>query len=285
MTLRRSESGNMKTINLKGVKSLGKAPKYLENANIRGDDMVMEFDSLSQYKRFMIDNRNFDKCDKLSSMKRNEWSGSYTYDDFITVLDDGDENVMKKMKIATDKEVAILEKKYEEKLNGYKFDVTGQFFDVGLVLTGVPEVWLEPEYEPEEKVQVELVIDGAFSANFSKDKIVKAASRILSIAKVLDEKGVEVKIRIVSGNERYTRKDKGIMYMSTLIKDYDEPINYKKVSTLLSPTYHRRGTFKMIEMIAGQKIGDGYGCPKQTRDFIQLDDARAIDRLEKKLFS
>lgn len=276
----------MNTKEVKGAKVLSKMPDYLSGEAYTPKDKVIEFGSLSEYKKFMIMHKDFDDCNKLASMKRDSWSGSNDYEHFLDILDNGDEAVMKKMKIATDKEVATLEKKYEEELKGYKFDVTGQFFDVGLVLSGVPEVWLEPEFEEVPKVQVELIIDGAFHVKFDQKKIVKSGSRILGIAKVLEEKGVEVKIRIVTGNHKYkSGEPNSTLYVSTLIKDYDEPINYKKVSALLSPTYHRRGTFKAMEVIAEHKVGYGYGYPKDSKGFIQLNNEYAIDALERRVFT
>ena len=276
----------MRTEEMKGAKVLHKVPEYLKNENVGKDDKVVEFDSLSHYKRFMIEHKDFKDCTRQSSMQEGSWSGSWDYDAFLTMLDEGDEDVMAKMKVATKKEVTELQKKYEEVIHGFKFDVTGHFFDVGLVLTGVPEAWLEPDYEEEEKVQVELVINGSFSANVNKDKIVRSGSRILAMAKILEDNDVQVKIRIVSSNDgSHGGYRNSKLHVSTLVKDYDEPINYKKVSALLSPTYHRRGTFKVIELDAGYEIGSGYGRPVKSPNFIQMDDRDGgLDRLEKRLF-
>ena len=276
----------MRTEEMSGAKVLTKVPKYLELEHFGDDDKVVEFDSLSQYKNFMIEHKDFVDCSRQSSMNTGSWSGSYDYDEFLTMLEDGDEDVMSRIKLATGKEVNELYKKYEEVIHGFKFDVTGHFFDVGLVLTGVPEAWLEPDYQEEEKVQVELLINGSFSANVNKDRIVKSASRILAMAKLLEDNDVQVKIRLISSNRDSNSKYRNSkLYVSTMVKDFDEPINYKKVSALLSPTYHRRGTFKVIELDAGHYIGSGYGCPVKSSNYIQLDDRnRGLDKLEEKLF-
>ena len=256
----------------------------MEATGATEDDIIVEFKSLGEYKRFAVEHKDFDDCNKLSSMNKGMHYGSTTYDTFLDLLDSGDEDVMKKIKVATDKEVNSLAKKYKEVINNYKFDVTGEFFDVGLVLTGVPETWLQPEHEEEEMVQVELIIDGAFHVGVDKDKIVKNGARILAMVKLLETMHVQVKIRIVSSNRRWKSRDNSMLYVSTLIKDYDEPINYKKVSAIISPTYHRRGTFKVIEVLAGHRVGRGYGQPVDTNEFIQLHDNWKIDNLEARLF-
>ncbi len=269
------------------MKVLQKAPDYMKDYNLKTNDKIVEFDTLAAYKKFCVHYKDFDDSNKDASMKKRDWAGSLDYDEFLEILDKGDSNVMSSMKTETTKEVNSLHKKYEEVISGYKFNVSGQFFDVGLVLSGVPETWLEPEFEETEKVQVELLIDGAFSAIMDKNNVVEGASRILAITKLLEEVNVQVKIRIIAGNDGYNksqRKNKGCMYISTLVKDYDEPINYKKMSALLSPTYQRRGLFKMIEVVAGNNVIGGYGYIAKSDNSIQLDDKRKIDALEKKLF-
>jgi len=269
---------------IEGIRVMRKVPEYLKQANIGEDDLLTEFDGLYDYKNFMKQYEDFNEGYSDSSMKVGSWSGSYTYADFLDILESGDNEVMSAMKKATTKEVNELAKKYEDVIHGFKFDVSGQFFDVGLVLAGVPEAWLEPEVEQEEKVQVEIVIDGAFSAGVNKDKIIKNGSRILAMTKLLEELDVEVRLRIVSGNVNYRAKGRNKIYMSTLIKDYDEPINYKKVSALISPTYHRRGIFKLMEVETKGKVSGGYGRPHDTRGFVQMHNDRAINDLEKRLF-
>ena len=269
------------------MKVLQKAPDYMKDYNLKTNDKIVEFDSLAAYKRFCIHYKDFDDCNRNASMKHDQWSGSWDYDEFLEILDKGDLNVMAKMKDETAKEVNKLHTKYEEIINGYRFDVSGQFFDVGLVLSGVPETWLEPEFEEVAKVQVELIIDGAFSAIMDKDNVIAGASRILAIAKLLEELDVQVKIRLIAGNDEYNtsqRENKGCLYMNTLVKDFDEPINYKKISALLSPTYQRRGLFKMIEVVAGHKVVSGYGYVVRCENSIQLNNMKKINELEKKLF-
>jgi len=156
-------------------------------------------------------------------------------------------------------------------------------FDVGLVLTGVPEAWLEPDNIEEEKVRVEIIINGTFHSGVSKNDVVKGAGRILAIIKILEDNDVEVKLKIVSCINRYNHSSENL-YVATDVKDYDEPINYKKASALLSPTHLRRGMFKVMELTAKQKLDSGYGCPREVGGFIEIHKNKSIDALEKRLF-
>ena len=276
---------------LAGCRVLYRVPNYLAEAEVRDGDKIIEMGTLSTYKLFMETHRSFKDSKYTASMRNEEdegrdgFSGAESYEAFQELLNNGDEDVIKKIKIETTKQVAELSKKYEEVITDYKFDVQGQFFDVGLVLSGVPETWLEPEIKEEEKVQVEIIINGTFHAGISKNDVIKGASRILAMIKILEDHGVEVKLKIVSCIKGYeNRKRNTKLFISTDVKDYDEPINYKKCSALLSPTYLRRGMFKVMELLAKEKLSGNYGQSYLVSNFINIHQKREIDELEKKLF-
>ena len=277
---------------LEGLKQLSAIPEIIDVADFERTcskrdikkAVFVDLGNLGNFKRWCIANRDFSKGYANSSMKADSWSGTATWNTYEELLTEGDEEVMKKIKTDTQKEIAELGKKYKEEIRGYKFDVVGDFFDIGLVLTGVPEAWLEPDVTPEEVVRVSININGAFSAGVNTKTIVKSASRILSMVKILEDHGVEVCIKMVNAN--YCVDEAYDMALTTLvnIKDYDEPINYKKVSALLTPAHHRRGVFKVIECATDGKVASGYGSPTPPKGLIALDDKKAIDALEQKLF-
>lgn len=286
----------MKIINdlkgLKGLKLLSTIPEiidekdYLKTCKRFGikESVFVDLGNLGQFKRWSISNRANQKKGLNSSMKNDSWSGTDTWEDYETLLTEGDENVMKKIKTDTQKEIAELGKKYKEEIIAYKFDVTGEFFDVGLVLTGVPETWLEPEITKEEVVRVSININGAFSAGVNEKTIVKSASRILSMIKILEDHGVEVALKMVNANYDVCNGKRLALTTMINIKDYDEPINYKKVSALLTPAHHRRGVFKVLELGCEGEVTGGYGAPVPPLGLIALDDKAGIDALERKLF-
>jgi len=273
---------------IEGCKVLHKIPKYLSEASIRNNDVIIEMGTLSNYKKFMVNHKDFRDSSELSSMRKGDdnFSGVANYDDFLELLNTGDTDVMKKIKVETTKQVSELAKKYEEVIHGYKFDVHGEMFDVGLVLTGVPEAWLEPDNVEEEKVRVEIIINGTFSAGVSKNDVINGASRILAIIKILEDNDVEVKLKIVSCLKNIMKRgrDNKNLFVATDIKDYDEPINYKKASALLSPTYLRRGMLKVMELVAKQDLDSSYGRPMIVKGFIDIHNNKEIDNLEKRLF-
>lgn len=266
---------------------LGKTPNFLNEDDLRkvsGKDItIVDMGSLVNVKKFMKVHTDHRNNGGNSSMKKDDWSGTYTWDDYLQLLDNGDQDVMDDVKNHTARQVKELSKKYKEVLRTYKFDVEGEFFDVGLVLTGVPETWLQPEPTDEEVLQVDILLDGAFDSGVDTQQIVKSASRILGMVKILEDHNIQVGIKMVNNNVDYDNTYSRSLVMVTHIKDYNEPINFKKVSALLTPATHRRACFKVME-VSCDYMGSGYGAPRPLEGTIRLDNDRAVDRLERTLF-
>lgn len=268
------------------AKTLSKLPEWLPEEKVSQfkNLRIIDLGNLHSFRKCMVDNTDFKHKRGNSSMKNDSWSGTDTWEDYMTLLEDGDDKVIEKIKVETGVQVKELAKKYKEVISNYRFDVVGQFFDVGLVVTGVPEVWLEPELDMEEgdKVCVDIVINGAFHCGIDEKMIVDHCARILAISKILEDHGVQVKLLLMSTNHRYRDKQETLMGVITL-KGYDEPINYRKLSSILTPAFHRRAMFKIMELQAPD-LSSGYGSPRDLEGFVSLNSKRSIDDLEKKLF-
>lgn len=269
-----------------GAKMLSSVPSYLEKVEVKRGDSVIEMGNLSSLRKFMIANEKADTYRKESMSKTDEHkSGVKNYGEFLTLLENGDDKVTSQIKTITNDVVSDLRKVYQEELIGYKFDVTGEFFDVGLVLSGAPESWLEPEFKPIEKTRIEVLINSSYSWKIDYKVIIKNASRLLAIAKLLEEHNVEVKIKTFNICDNLDSRDRNhTCYIVTDVKDYDEPINYQKCSSLISPSYNRRACLKVKEMVYENNLLGGYGKVVFHKGFIRLDTDEDIVALEKKLF-
>jgi len=271
------------------AKVLHKLPDYLDEKSVIGASQgtkkitCLDLGNLSNLKRFMVKYNDHKNKAINNSHTPRAWAGTDTWEEYLELLENGDEVVMKKIKISTDKQVAELGKKYEDVIKRYRFDVTGEFFDVGLVLSGVPECWLIPEETPEEILQIDILINGAFSNGFNQKKIVKSSVRLIAMAKILEDNGVQVGMKLVNNNASYDGDYNETLITTITLKGYDEPISYRKMSALLTPAHHRRGLFKIME-VASDYVNSGYGSPVPIKGLISLDDERAIDKLEHKLF-
>lgn len=268
-------------------KHLGALPEFMNDGMIKNEKKIrmVEINSLQQYKRFMHDHTDFKAVNYNSSMREDgdsSWSGTSSWGDYLKLLDNGDDEIVKKIKLSTTKQVAEISKKYKDVLTNFKFDVTGQFFDIGLVLQGAPETWLDPVVDHEEVMKIDIILNGAFNSGVDKDKVIENASRILAMSRILEDHKIQVRIKMVMGISNYASDSETLITIMD-IKGYDEPVNYQKISVMLSPTNLRRGHFKLAE-VASPKLQSRYGYPFEVKEFTTLSDHKSVTLLEGRLF-
>jgi len=86
----------------------------------------------------------------------------------------------------------------QDEFSGYRFDVTGQFFDVGLVVSGEPECWLQEEAQPIRKT-VSICINLSASEAISADSLSIRGAAVLALADSLQQIGWIVELTAVIG--------------------------------------------------------------------------------------
>jgi hypothetical protein len=264
-------------------KHLKKVPSFIDQDDMKAitDIRILEIKSLHEWREFMIERSAPTREGYLASMKESEWSGTETWREYINLLDTGDQDLIAKIKIDTNAQVKELKKQYKDVLTSYKFDVTGEFFDIGLVLSGVPETWLTPVVNKVELVKLDIYFNAAFNAVQDKDTIVKNAAKLIAIIRILEDHDIQVSLKAVSTTRRCMRNHNTLMTIME-VKNYNEPLNYSKVSTVLSPSYFRRGHFKLMEEIG--VTNSGYGTPIIHKNFIALNDNDSLSKFEKEVF-
>ena len=145
-------------------------------------------------------------------------------------------------------QVANIKHAEEEMLTGYRFDVTGQFFDVGLVVAGEPECWFEQETEPVKKV-VSICVNIAASGDVSADKLSRRGAAVLALIDRLQECGYIVELTVFIGAEKSNKTAYAWFEFGTT------PLDIDAVSLVLAhPGFFRVAGFAVIE------CGNG-GCP------------------------
>lgn len=280
-------------------RTVTKAPFWLESSYDElikrngGKEQPIRFlniPSLVAFKEFMKNSTNEPRWQNArvkssDERKENGWAGTVDWDEYIKLLEDGDDRVIDNIKADTEKAVVELEHKYEQVLSHYKFDVVGEFFDIGLVLSGVPETWLDPEYDLEqgEKPQIALRIDADFTGGVSSETVIRNGGRIIAMSKILERMGCEVSIDLYNVCRSWT-EDNEILIQEFTVKRFDESVNYKKLSSLLTTAYVRRAQFRIMEMIKPNTLNWGYGGSIHLDGFVRIDSSREIDELEEELF-
>ena len=241
---------------------------------------AIEFKSIVDFKRYLDKNANSEN--QKSIYRTGDWSGTRTWSEFEKYLQNGNNadiaEIKKYTKIYTDK----LEHKFAMK-SEYLFDVTGEFFDIGAVMTGEPEAWVK-EIKVKDDKFIELYIQGTYPDGTDLDKVRKNASKLMAIVNLLQERKFLVKINIVFRSKKsYTSDLKLKTEVKMVVKDYDQPIDFKKLATLLGVPFFRRGILRLLEIEYGNNVRTGYGIPELKSNEINLFKTEDIDKLEKTL--
>jgi hypothetical protein len=96
--------------------------------------------------------------------------------------------------------------------------------------------------------------------------------------------GIETKLLLnFRSNDMYNRNSSKIFMVSLIAKEYEQGIDYKKLSCLLHTSMFRRGIFRMREVIVGKDM-DSYGRTKPLSEDTLIDKSSSVDELEHKLF-
>jgi len=279
----------------KYFKVIKQEPKWLDvdtvatTGNIKYNEyLYLKVNSLLAWSKYMhspIKHKAWVASQRTEDKDRKKaWSGATSYNDYLDIINNGDDEVMNKIKIETKDAVSDIYKKHEKTIHSYKFDVVGEQFDIGLVLSGVPEVWLEPIIEDEVVTKVSIKIDLTFHSGVKTATVIKNASRLLGIAKVLEDMDVQVKIEAYNFMNNYDNKNrKRLLIVENLVKDFNEPINYRKVSSYITTAQFRRGCFILMEQLA-ETLSDDYGNQTHCKNIIRIDDDREVTKFENKVF-
>lgn len=107
-----------------------------------------QFNTLHEFRNFLVNNEEVETLYR-SSHKMSMWAGTNTWEEFITYLKEGDQEAQK-MKKTTHLYLDKL-KKFDIETSEWVYDIEGMFFDVGAVLMGEPEAWLQEINVTDEK--------------------------------------------------------------------------------------------------------------------------------------
>ena len=233
------------------------------------------FNTLHEFRKFLVDNEGV-KTLYRSSHNTGEWSGIETWEDFIRYLKEGDKE-SQKMKKMTHLHINKL-KQFDIKVSEWVYDVEGMFFDVGAVLMGEPEAWLQEVNVTDEKF-VTLNINASFTSNVNTSTVRENAAKLLALSVALEKSGIRTEINMNYRSRNVEKGGKSVSNVITKGKALDEPLNYKKLAILLSPQFFRRGVFRVRELEYGKTLNYGYGHSKGLKGHIQLSDTEKVDEL------
>ena len=189
----------------------------------------------------------------------------YSWDDMLRYLREGWEEGVQE----TDVKIGSIETGVgEAPKTALETGVTGDFFDIGKVLTGEPECWYSVVQEDQPREELTIVVNLGYSCNVKQDAVFMRGA---VIAKVIDElrRRYFVKLLLVNRNE-YGAEAKYINnrpfnYLECKITvDTQNHYSRSLVAFLVAcPAVIRRLHFGMLEKETGKNScsSGGYGVP------------------------
>jgi len=244
--------------------------------------IALDFNNVTEFLRYIETNKSKPSFNNVLISGQYKFYQTHNWEDFETYLKEGNKDITSELK----KQTKVFVDKFEQELaetTSYKFDVTGQFFDIGQVMIGEPEAWLQ-EIQIEDEKFITLDIQGVYFDGTNLDMVRKNGAKVFAMATVLEKQGFAVKI-----NMHYSTKNSGgygTEYSACInVKQYDGVLDFKKFGILLGVPFFRRGILRSLEIEYGVDIARGFGQPQYggVDGEVRLDTTSDIDLLERKL--
>jgi len=212
------------------------------------------FDSLSDFINWLDKNKR--PNGKSVTGGRECFSGNLTWSEAMKLARDGWHEGAQKLHAATEKIKSIEQPLKDE----YQWDVTGDLFDVGTMLTGQPEHWLQPQPNETRQVYQVLVNIGASSAVDVAQLENKGAATLALIDKLQENPNNIVELKIVSAV-----KDCIGVNIEFCIDLGCTPLDIPTVAFVVAhPAFFRKLIFCAREIVTGSDLPGRYGYTRET---------------------
>lgn len=176
-----------------------------------------------------------------------------------------------------------IQHRVEEELVGYRNDVTGQFFDVGLVLAGEPECWYEQDYIPKRQI-VKIAAQTLASCRTSAELIRNRGAAIVALVEKLQAEGYIVELSIICYAESGGYSLGKCPFVCIKLNMGSSPIDIDAASFCLAhPAFVRRLYFAVAEAVIKGDCGT-YGSSRDSHyndDSVDILLGRYVDETHK----
>ena len=234
-----------------------------KNKNYAKEWRVHNYNSLPELMRYLDKNKDTETNHRQSdarSISRSDWAKSNSLAEAVKKLKTGDTEILAGLKKAVKLEVQKLAKELNTLPEGYIADVTGLFFDVAKVIEGEPEAWYREPWDKTKKPRLSIPIMGNYSAGFNANTAIKNAAEIIALIKALEDNGFEIELIMTFAAEHMNNGIGERHGMSVVkVKGFEENFNWKKLSTILHPSFFRRIIFRDRELLFPKTLGSSYG--------------------------
>ena len=237
---------------------------------------MSNFDSIGSLKSFL--GKHEDIVAEYSSSKNTgyikvEDTGTNNFEEAMEMLSTGNPEIMKGLKNAVKHEIDKLNQELMTKPTGFKKDVEGLFFDVGLLMSGEPECWFKKPTKKTEKPKLDIYVLANYGYRTLASEIIKNSAKVIAVIKALEDAGIDVSMKMLFASESVYYGKVGEITTVTA-KGYGETFNWAKISAMLHPSFYRRIQFRVREINSvniRKKLRGGYGYSLKVVHVKELD--------------
>ena len=135
---------------------------------------------------------------------------------------------------------------YASNGNDVSFDVTGDYLDVGRVMSGEPECFGTMRNGLATNRFANIVVNGNHAGRVNRSWIEKKAERVTRLVDFLEVSNVRVKLTMVFSNDN--------SHLELIVKQYNDRLDLNDVSVALSADFFRRFEFYFSEHSAQHEM-------------------------------
>lgn len=199
-----------------------------------------------------------------------------SFDDAIKLARDGwpegSAKIAKLANVLTDKITSMIE------TQTIRYDVTGNDFDVALMLSDAPEYWTTLEtVEGSNNRVVKLLVNIGARATVSADQITQKGVAVATLVRALEIAEIRTEIEFISHATNGSRES---VTVTCKIKDADQPLDIDRLAFALAhPSTLRRLIFSIREAyysFISIGIGSSQDTPSELKQANVIDIDRAL---------
>lgn len=238
---------------LKTFNTLGDFSKYLENSN------TTDFFLNGRGEKYLSSNADTPKAKKFTSTE--------SFEEADELMKYGD----KKNAAKLNKAIKVNAPAFGVANKKRPFNAVWGFIpNVGAALAGDPLNMIMMQNVPMNKKVITIIFDRSVDHTIKTNEIVDTSARLINAIIALESAGKRVNLYIANGfaNTGYESADESLIIL-TKIKDSGSIFDKAKMAySLINASYHRRHSFKALEVQEGlhsSKFTDCYGYPPNKK--------------------
>jgi hypothetical protein len=141
--------------------------------------------------------------------------------------------------------------------NWTEYDVTGDFIDVGAMLTGEPEYWGHNTMGNPSNLFAQIVMNLSASAYFDGEALRRRGERVTRLIDWLETQSIRTEVLALNASQ--------CAHVEVVVKRHDEPLNIDVIAVAGHSDFYRRLIFRVMEMSQTWETGHGNACLVSNR--------------------